>query len=88
MGAEGPVGGSGRGRAQAAAKPAERQLVSSRSARQSASATRASGTHLPQQVPSPVWRLSSLTQLTPPLTAERMCRSETALQTQTIMGPI
>ena len=78
-----------RGRAQAAAKVAgEKQVVWSRSARQPAIVARASGTHLPQQVPSPVSRLSSETEETPPLTAERMWRSETALQTHTIMVPI
>ena len=66
----------------------EKQLLWSRSVRQPAIVARASGTHLPQQVPSPVLRLSSVTEETPPLTAERMWRSETALQTHTIMGRI
>jgi hypothetical protein len=74
-------------RTQAVAKDTgEKQLVWSRSARQPAIVARASGTHLPQQVPSPVVRLSSVTEEMPPLTAERMWRSETALQTHTIMG--
>jgi hypothetical protein len=50
------------------------------------SVARASGTHFPQQVPTPNSRVRSRTQVAPFFTAERMCRSDTALQTQIIMG--
>jgi hypothetical protein len=43
---------------------------------------------LPQQVPSPVWRLKSVRRVAPPFTATRIWRSDTALQMQTIMGDI
>jgi len=46
----------------------------------------AAGTHLPQQVPTPSSRLMSRSELAPSLTAARICRSDTALHTQTIMG--
>jgi hypothetical protein len=48
----------------------------------------ASGTHFPQQVPTPSSRLMSRSEVAPSLTAARMCRSDTALHTQTIMGAI
>ena len=48
----------------------------------------ASGTHLPQQVPNPSCRERSRMLVAPQATAVRMCRSETALQTQMIMAPI
>jgi len=46
---------------------------------------RASGTHLPQQVPTPSSRVRSRRLVAPPFTAVRICLSETALQTQMIM---
>jgi anti-sigma-K factor RskA len=46
----------------------------------------ASGRHFPQQAPTPSVRFRSRMQLAPSFTAERICRSETALQTQTIMA--
>jgi hypothetical protein len=46
----------------------------------------ASGTHLPQQVPTPSSRLMSRSEVAPSLTAARICRSDTALHTQTIIG--
>jgi hypothetical protein len=46
----------------------------------------ASGTHLPQQLPTPSSRLRSRKLHAPPLTADRMCRSDTALQMQMIMA--
>ena len=48
----------------------------------------AAGTHLPQQVPTPSSRLMSRIDVAPSLTAARICRSDTALHTQTIMGVI
>jgi hypothetical protein len=45
----------------------------------------ASGTHLPQQVPTPRSRVRSRMQVAPSLTAARICLSETALQMHTIM---
>lgn len=48
----------------------------------------ASGTHLPQQVPTPSSRVISRMHVAPSLTAARMCLSDTALHTQTIMGRI
>ena len=54
--------------------------------REAANADLASGKHLPQQVPIPKSRVRSRNELAPPLTALRMCRSETALHTQTIMA--
>jgi hypothetical protein len=48
----------------------------------------ASGTHFPQQVPTPSSRLMSRNEVAPSLTAARMCRSDTALHTQTIMRVI
>jgi hypothetical protein len=48
----------------------------------------ASGTHLPQQVPTPSSRAMSRMQVAPSATAERMCLSETALHTHTIMARI
>ena len=53
-----------------------------------AKADLASGRHLPQQVPTPKSRVRSRKQVAPPLTAVRMCRSETALHKQMIMGVI
>jgi len=53
-----------------------------------ASALLASGRHLPQQVPKPSSRVRSRKLVAPSLTAARMCRSETALHTQMIIGPI
>src|ERR1700723_1737067 len=46
----------------------------------------ASGTHLPQQVPNPSCRERSRMLVAPQATAVRMCRSETALQTQMIVN--
>ena len=46
---------------------------------------RASGMHFPQQVPTPSSRVRSRTQVAPFFTADRICRSDTALQTQMIM---
>jgi hypothetical protein len=46
----------------------------------------AAGTHLPQHVPTPNSRVRSRMQVAPLVTAARMCRSETALQTHMIMG--
>ena len=46
----------------------------------------ASGTHLPQQVPTPSSRVRSRKFMAPSFTADLMCLSETALQTQMIMG--
>jgi hypothetical protein len=46
----------------------------------------ASGRHFPQQVPNPSSRVRSRKLQAPPFTADLMCRSETALQTQIIMG--
>ena len=46
----------------------------------------ASGTHFPQHAPMPSSRVRSRMQLAPSFTAERICRSETALQTQTIIA--
>ena len=46
----------------------------------------ASGTHLPQQVPTPRFRVRSRMLAAPFFTADRMCLSDTALQTQMIMG--
>jgi hypothetical protein len=51
-------------------------------------AARASGTHLPQQVPTPSSRVISRREEAPALTAARIWRSETALHTHTIMGRI
>jgi hypothetical protein len=48
----------------------------------------AAGTHLPQQVPTPSSRLMSRSEVAPSLTAARICRSDTALHTQTIIGAI
>jgi hypothetical protein len=45
----------------------------------------ASGTHLPQQVPTPSSRVRSRKFVAPPFTADLMCLSETALQIHTIM---
>ena len=45
----------------------------------------ASGMHFPQQVPTPSSRVRSRTQVAPFFTANRICRSDTALQTQMIM---
>jgi hypothetical protein len=45
----------------------------------------ASGRHLPQQVPTPSSRVRSRKHVAPFFTADLMCRSETALQIQTIM---
>jgi hypothetical protein len=56
--------------------------------REEARADLASGRHLPQQVPTPNSRVKSRKQVAPPLTAVLICRSETALHTQTIMGRI
>jgi hypothetical protein len=42
--------------------------------------------HFPQQVPTPSSRVMSRTQVAPFLTAKRICLSDTALQTQMIMG--
>jgi hypothetical protein len=53
--------------------------------RQADNAALASGRHFPQQVPTPSSRVRSRKLLAPPLTAVRICRSETALQTHTIM---
>ena len=46
----------------------------------------ASGTHLPQQVPTPSSRVRSRKLLAPPFTADLMCLSETALHTHMIMS--
>ena len=56
--------------------------------REAANADLASGRHLPQQVPTPKSRVRSRNEVAPSLTAVRICRSETALHTQTIMGTI
>ena len=53
--------------------------------REEAKADLASGRHLPQHVPTPNSRVRSRKEVAPLLTAVRMCRSETALHTQTIM---
>jgi hypothetical protein len=45
----------------------------------------ASGTHLPQQVPTPSSRVRSRKFVAPSFTADLMCLSETALQMQMIM---
>jgi hypothetical protein len=65
-----------------------RVLKESRSSKQADSAALASGRHLPQQVPTPRSRVRSRRLLAPPLTALRICLSDTALQTQTIMHGI
>jgi hypothetical protein len=64
------------------------RLVDSQASREAHNAALASGRHLPQQVPTPSSRVRSRKLLAPPLTAWRICRSETALHTQTIMGGI
>jgi hypothetical protein len=66
-----------------AATPAD----SARGSSEAESVARASGRHFPQHVPKPSWRVRSRKLLAPPFTAERMCLSETALQTQMIMAP-
>jgi hypothetical protein len=65
-----------------------RVLKQSRSSKQADSAALASGRHLPQQVPTPRSRVRSRRLFAPPLTALRICLSDTALQTQTIMHGI
>ena len=59
-----------------------------REARQAVKVTLASGRHLPQQVPTPSSRVRSRKLAAPPFTADLMCRSETALQTQMIMSAL
>jgi len=60
----------------------------SRASRDADNAALASGRHLPQQVPTPSSRVRSRRLAAPPLTATRICRSDTALHTQTIMAAI
>jgi hypothetical protein len=63
-------------------------LRESRAARDADNAALASGRHFPQQVPTPRSRVRSRRLFAPPLTALRICRSDTALHTQTIMAAI
>jgi hypothetical protein len=60
----------------------------SQASREADNAALASGRHFPQHVPTPSSRVRSRKLLAPPLTAVRICRSETALQTHTIMAAI
>jgi hypothetical protein len=57
-------------------------------ARHAERAAFASGRHFPQEVPTRSSRVRSRMHEAPPLTAARMCLSDTALQTHTIMEPI
>src|ERR1700728_3623342 len=59
-----------------------------RASRESDRVALASGMHLPQQVPIPSSRVRSRRLVAPQFTAARICLSETALQTQMIMGAI
>ena len=60
-------------------------LDSERESREADKVALASGRHLPQQVPTPSSRVRSRKFVAPPFTADLMCLSETALQTQMIM---
>jgi hypothetical protein len=64
---------------------AERTADSLRESREADKVALASGTHLPQQVPTPSSRVRSRKFLAPSFTADLMCLSETALQTHMIM---